>query len=118
MGGAQPPPLLLQTYINLKIALVMHTRFFQVLQLLSELCEELNVMTAIEDCESTATFFGTKGDYTLKGKWLCCSLPIEDAARIAKDSISMILPYELDDQWALLCVRFDGQATIIKHIED
>lgn len=118
MGGAQPPPLLLQTFINFKIALVMYNRLFQVLQLLSELCEELNVMTAIEDCESTATFFGTKGDYTLKGKWLCCSLPIEDAARIAKTSISFILPYELDDQWALLCVRFNGLATIIKHNED
>lgn len=96
----------------------MYTKIFQVLQLLSELSEELNVMTPIEDCESTVTFFGTKDDYTLKGKWLCCSLPIEAAARIAKPTISIILPYELDDRWALLCVRFNGLATILRHTED
>lgn len=96
----------------------MHTKFFQVLQLLSELCEELNVLTPIEDCESTAAFFGTREDYTLKGKWLCACLPKEDAARIAKDTISITLPYELDDEWRLLCVRFDGRATILRHSED
>lgn len=96
----------------------MHTKVFQVLNMLSELCEELNVLTAIEDCESTATFFGTKADYTLKGRWLCACLPAEDAYRIAKDTISIVLPYELDDKWRLLCVRFDGRATILRHTED
>lgn len=96
----------------------MHTKVFQVLELLSELCEELNVLTAIEDCESTEAFFGTRDDYTLKGKWLCACLPAADACRIAKDTISLTLPYELDDEWRLLCVRFDGRATIVRHTED
>lgn len=93
----------------------MHTKVFQVLEMLSQLCEELNVLTTIEDCESTAQFFGTKADYTLKGRWLCACLPADDAYRIAKDTISIVLPYELDDQWRLLCVRFDGRATILSN---
>lgn len=95
----------------------MHTKVFQVLNLLSQLCEELNVLTAIEDCESTAEFFGTRDDYTLRGKWLCASLPADDAHRIAKDTLSIILPYELDAEWRLLCVRFDGRATILRRNE-
>lgn len=96
----------------------MHTKVFQVLIMLKELCGELNGLTAIEDCESTSTCFGTKADYTLKGRWLCVCLLAEDAYRIAKDTISIVLPYELDNQRRLLCVRFDGRATILRHTED
>lgn len=91
----------------------MHTKFFNVLQELSRLSEELNVMTAIEDCESTASFFGTKIDCQLKGKWLCVCLPLEDAVRIAKSNVCLLMPYELDDEYILLCTRLSDDCLII-----
>lgn len=91
----------------------MHTKFFNVLQELATLSEELNVMTPIEDCESTAEFFGTKVDCHLKGKWLCVCLPIDDAVRIAKSNICLLLPYELDDESILLCTRMSEDSKII-----
>lgn len=93
----------------------MHTKFFQVLTELSQLCEELNVLTPIEDCESTAAFFGTIGDYTLQGKWLCVCLPMDDAVRIAKSSMSILLKYEFDESSILLCCAYDQNACIKRH---
>lgn len=91
----------------------MHTKFFNVLQELASLSEELNAMNPIEDCESTAEFFGTKADCHLQGKWLCVCLPIDDAVRIAKSNICLLLPYELDDEYILLCTRMSEECRII-----
>lgn len=94
----------------------MHTRFFQVLQALSKLGEEMALMNAVEDVESTREMFGSIGDYTLHGKWLCAWLPAEDAREIAKSCICFLLECEHDCTYRLLCCRYDGQSSITKHI--
>lgn len=91
----------------------MNKDFFEVLSELTQLSEELNCLTAIEDCESTSAFFGTLVDYTLKGKWLCADLPSADAWKIAKDKIVVVMQYELDVEHKLLCVAIDDDARII-----
>lgn len=94
----------------------MQTRFFHVLQALSRLGEEMTLMNAVEDVESTREMFGSIKDYTLHGKWLCAWLPADDAKEIAKNTISFLLECEYDDNYRLLCARYDGHSSITKRI--
>lgn len=92
----------------------MQTRFFQVLQALSRLCEEMTLMNAVEDVESTREMFGSLHDYTLHGRWLCAWLPADDAREIAKNTICFLLECEYDDTYRLLCARYDGMSSVTK----
>lgn len=93
----------------------MHTKLFTVLSMLGQLSDELNVINVHEDLESTRAQYGTIADYRLQGRWIAAYLQIEDAARIAKETMSFLLLLKDAPEYALLLTKYDKDAQAIKN---
>lgn len=83
--------------------------------MLGQLSDELNVINVHEDLESTRAQYGTIADHQLQGKWVCAYLLREDAARIAKETMSLVALVEDSPEYAVLMTKYDKDARIVSN---